>query len=283
MNSSSINIITLFLILGFGCQNRPFDKTGNGDVLIARVGNRMLYQKQIEDLVSEGTSSTDSVTIVNGFIQNWIRENLMILEAESKVAADININQLVEDYRSSLLVYNFEKKLVEERLDTVVSESERREFYEMHRNNYQLSHPLFKCIAGQFNKKNKLLKNIYNTFEKADLYTLQTVVQESAVKFHTDTSVYLTKEDLQSWIPQELFKNSLNTPKTIKYTDEDYEYFVKMVEFYDENTIPPFNFLESKISKTILSERKNALLREFRQQLYLQGISDKKFEIYNVQ
>lgn len=266
-----------------GCQNKAKIPSESKDVLIARVGNKMLYQRQIRDLVSEGTSSTDSITIVNGFIQNWIREGLMILEAEKIIAADINIDQLVDDYRSSLLVYNFEKKLVDEQLDTIVLNSEKYDFYEMHRNNYQLSHPIFKCIAGQFDKKNKSLRTVIRAYESGNLNDIQNITEDNAVKFHVDTSVYLTKDDLTTWIPQDFFKNKLNTPKAIRYSDKDYEYMVKMVEFYDENTIPPFNFLESRITKTILSERKNALLKEFRQQLYVKGIAEKKFEIYNIE
>lgn len=249
--------------------------------MIARVGQKMLYQRQVRDLVTEGTSPTDSVTIVNGYIQNWIREGLMIQEAESKIAADINIDQLVEDYRSSLLVYNFEKKLINEQLDTIVSDGAKRDFYDMHRNNYQLSHPIFRCIAGQFKRRNKSLRSIIKIYDSGSVEEIHDITKSNAVKFHVDTSVYLTKEDLQSWIPQEFFKNNLNSRKTIRYADSDFEYFVKMVEFYDENTIPPFNFLESRITKTILSERKNALLKEFRQQLYLKGIAEKKFEIYD--
>lgn len=271
-----------FVILAVqSCQNRSKIDQGIDDIVIARVGQKMLYQRQVRDLVTEGTSPTDSVTIVNGYIQNWIREGLMIQEAESKIAADINIDQLVEDYRSSLLVYNFEKKLINEQLDTIVSDGAKRDFYDMHRNNYQLSHPIFRCIAGQFKRRNKSLRSIIKIYDSGSVEEIHDITKSNAVKFHVDTSVYLTKEDLQSWIPQEFFKNNLNSRKTIRYADSDFEYFVKMVEFYDENTIPPFNFLESRITKTILSERKNALLKEFRQQLYLKGIAEKKFEIYD--
>lgn len=49
----------------------------------------------------------------------------MILEAEKNVAADINLNKLVDDYRSSLLVYNFEKRLVDQMLNTIITMDEK--------------------------------------------------------------------------------------------------------------------------------------------------------------
>lgn len=276
-------LIFMLLISLLSCSNKPKNKTLPDDKVIAKVGSKYLYQSQINELISEGTSPTDSVTIVNGFLQNWIREGLVILEAEKQVAADLNLDKLVDDYRSSLLVYNFENKLIENQLDTVVTISEKQEFYEMHKNNYRLSHPIFKCLAGKFSKKNKNLKNIEKAFSNLDLYSIETLASREAITFFADTSRYMIKEDLLTWMPSEVNNKIKKSQKPLKFSDSNYEYFVKMVEFYDENDIPPFSYIESKIEKTILSERKNKLLKDFRQQLYLKGISENKFEIYNIQ
>jgi len=278
-----ITLIFIVFLLLSGCKNRITNKTVSDDKVVAKVGNRYLYQSQINELISEGTSPTDSVTIVNGFLQNWIREGLMIIEAEKQVSSDLNLDKLVDDYRSSLLVYNFENKLIENQLDTIVSGEEKIEFYEMHKNNYRLSHPIFKCVAGKFSKKNKNLKNIEKVFDTKDVFSIESTVNQDVVKIFSDTSRYLTKEDLLSWLPQDLNSKTLNVRKTIKLTDANYEYYVKMIEFYDENDIPPFSYIESKIEKTILSERKNNLLKEYRQQLYLKGISENRFEIFDLQ
>ncbi len=276
-----INVILLFF-LGLGsCANPKSDLVDKTDVILAKVGSKTLYKSQVSELISEGTSPVDSTTIVNGFLQNWIREGLMILEAEKQVAADININKLVDDYRSSLLVYNFENKLIKEKLDTIIEAEEKQEYYEMNKNNYKLSHPIFKCVAGKFNKKNKNLSSIKKAFEENSYELLESILGSEAIKYQIDTSRYLVKEDLLSWMPVDMGKKLENTKKVISFSDNNYQYFVKMIEYHDENSIPPFYYIESKLNKSILSERKNNLLNEYRQQLYLKGISEKKFEVFN--
>ena len=93
-----------------GCKDGLFNDNAK-DPVVARVGEQYLFKSQLEELVHDGTSPTDSAAIVDGYVQNWIVENLMIREADKNVAADINLNKLVEEYRASLLVYNYEKKL----------------------------------------------------------------------------------------------------------------------------------------------------------------------------
>ncbi len=251
------------------------------DPIIARVGERNLFKSQIAELIHSGTSSTDSAAIVDGFIENWIRENLMILEAEKNVAADINLNKLVDDYRSSLLVYNFEKRLVDQMLDTIISMDEKNDYYESFKNQYLLSHPIFKCIIAKVSAKASGLKDIKSALGKSDLTESIFLIKEKAVYHHLDIERWMTIEDLESLLPLGMIEISeLSGGKIFQKKEKDYEYFVKIVTYYDEKRIPPFDFIEGKIIKTILSERKIELLKKYRQDLYDQGVSDQKFEVF---
>jgi hypothetical protein len=233
-------------------------------------------------LIYDGTSALDSAAIVDGYIQNWVRENLMILEAENNIAADINLTKLVDDYRSSLLVYNYEKKLVEEKLDTIILEVEKKSFYEGNKASYILSHPVFKCIIAKVPAKLKSeITNIRKALDKSDLTEAMFLIREKAIYHQLDTSLYVAKDDLESLVPGSLiYKLDKKSGNSYSVSDKDYEYFVKIIKYYDESSIPPFDFIESKIIKTILSERKNTLLKKYRQQLYDDALNKKIFEIY---
>lgn len=271
----------LLVLLSLGCKDGFYFNRNAKDPVVARVGERNLFKSQLEDLVHSGTSATDSAAIVDGYIQNWIRENLMILEAEKNVAADINLNKLVDDYRSSLLVYNYEKRLIETQLDTVISMDEKKAFYDQYKNQYILSHPIFKCLIAKLPAKSPDLTNIKKALGKSDLTEALFLIKEKAVYHHIDTDLFMTTDDLKALLPPNMVEAKKIAPNKIfqdKY--KDYEYFVKILDYYDENKIPPFEYIEVKIAKTILSERKIQLLKRYRQDLYENGISDKKFEIY---
>lgn len=278
---ASLSILVLSILFLYSCKDGFNFNRDTKDPIIARVGERNLFKSQIAELIHSGTSSTDSAAIVDGFIENWIRENLMILEAEKNVAADINLNKLVDDYRSSLLVYNFEKRLVDQMLDTIISMDEKNDYYESFKNQYLLSHPIFKCIIAKVSAKASGLKDIKSALGKSDLTESIFLIKEKAVYHHLDIERWMTIEDLESLLPLGMIEISeLSGGKIFQKKEKDYEYFVKIVTYYDEKRIPPFDFIEGKIIKTILSERKIELLKKYRQDLYDQGVSDQKFEVF---
>lgn len=276
-----LRYIIFFVIISyfFSCDNTK-SSDENEDKIIAQIGTKKLFYSQMSNLISEGISPVDSASIVEGFVQSWIRENLMLQEAEKKIASDININKLVEDYRSSLLVYNFEKQLVEDYLDTIITLSEKQAFYNANKPLYTISHPILKCVWAAVGVKSSYLSPISRALESNQIDEAIELITEGTVKYWVDTSTYLTFQELMSKVPLELNQSELKAKKLIKKRVGESEYFVKILELYDENTNPPFDYIEVKIEKTILSERKNTLLKNFRDQLYDKAKDNNKFHVY---
>jgi hypothetical protein len=268
--------------LTLSCKNGfDFNKKSK-DPVIAKVGDKKLFKSQLEMLVNAGSSATDSAAIVDGFIENWVRENLMIAEAEKNVAADINLNKLVDDYRSSLLVYNFEKRLIDQRLDTAIALSDKKAYYENNKNQYLLSHPIVQCIIAKIPEKDKGLSSVKSALNKSDLTEAFFLVKEKAVYHHIDAEKWLSIEEIKSLVPEgTLSTGDLKQGKLFQKHEGQFEFFVKILGYYDEKEIPPFEYIESKITKSIFSERKNKILRDFRNELYEKGLNDGRFEMYN--
>ncbi|MBK8349955.1 MAG: hypothetical protein IPL08_20960 [Saprospiraceae bacterium] len=274
-------ILLIFVFCMTACKDGFYFNKKAKDPILASVGERNLFKSQVDGLIHDGTSPTDSAAIVDGFVQNWIRENLMITEAESNVAADINLNKLIDDYRSSLLVYNYENKLIDKKLDTLLTYAEKKAYYDANKNQYVLSHPVFKCIIAKIPAKVPGLSSVKTALNKSDMTEALFLIKEKAVYHHIDTAMFLTIEDLKSLVPADMINSKdLSNGKVIQKKEKEFEYFVKILKYYDENKIPPFDYIEGKITKTILSERKIQLLKTYRQELYEKGIAEKKFEIY---
>ncbi|MBK9734966.1 MAG: hypothetical protein IPO92_08365 [Saprospiraceae bacterium] len=276
-----ILLISFLLLCSFGCKEGFLFNRNPKDPLIVKVGDRSLFKSQLDGIIGEGTSLADSAAITDGFIQNWIRENLMINEAEKNVAADINLDKLVDDYRSSLLVYNYEKRLVDQKLDTIVSYSEKLKFYNENKNQYILSHPILKCVVAKIPSKAPGFSTIRKAMEKSDLTETMYLFKEKASFHFIDTAKWLTVEDLNALVPSGMIENErMEKGRVFQKKEKDSEYFVKIIRYYDENKIPPFEYIEDKITKVILSDRKIQLLKQFRQNLYDNGIAEKGFEIF---
>ena len=48
-----------------------------------------LYPSDIEGIVPKGTSNEDSLLLVQSYIENWVRQTLLIKQAEENVDIDL--------------------------------------------------------------------------------------------------------------------------------------------------------------------------------------------------
>ena len=112
--------VTILLI---ACDQKPVKDQNR--IAIARANNAYLYLDNIKDIVPLGTSAKDSLELINQYINNWIHESLVIQKAEDNLPDEQKkVEKQLQDYRNSLITYAYEKELVKQKLDTVVSTDE---------------------------------------------------------------------------------------------------------------------------------------------------------------
>ena len=115
--------IGLMLVLGLvSCQN---SSDGKNDKVVATIYDKVLYQSDLQDILYDGISVNDSLVRTKAFIDNWIRRQLLIRQAENNLEkSELDCLKEIEDYRNSLIIYKYESLLISQNLDTVVSDEE---------------------------------------------------------------------------------------------------------------------------------------------------------------
>lgn len=119
-----ISIATgLMLVLTlFSCQN---SNNGKDDKPVAAIYDKVLYQSDLQGIMYDGISTNDSLVRTKVFIDNWIRRQLLIHQAENNLdKSELDCVKEIEDYRNSLIIYKYESMLIAQNLDTVVSDEE---------------------------------------------------------------------------------------------------------------------------------------------------------------
>ena len=89
----TIFLLTLFTILA-SCKNFNFKQSSNK--LLVTVYNKSLYLSDIEGMFPENATSQDSQMIITAYADRWIREQLVMSEAERNVPKDLNIDDLLK-------------------------------------------------------------------------------------------------------------------------------------------------------------------------------------------
>jgi hypothetical protein len=90
---------------------------------IVKVGSKTLYQEDLELMLPEGLSSPDSIIAAEHYIRQWISDILLYDIARKNVNDNEQIDRLVEKYRKSLTIFQYEEQLVKEKLSIATNDT----------------------------------------------------------------------------------------------------------------------------------------------------------------
>lgn len=256
---------------------------------IARVNNTYLYQEDIADLISEGTSREDSMLLVNDYINRWATQQLLIDRARVNLSdtEQAAYDKLVQQYKVDLYTEAYKNTVVSQQLDSSISQSAISSYYEENKENFKLNDELLKVrylyVDKNFGNLTDLEKELdrYNEDDKKRLSSLS--LQFKA--FNLNDSTWVKKEALFQELPilkteaDQVLKKSNFT----RIQDSLGVYLVKIEDILARNDIAPMSFVQPTIEQILLNQRKLELVKKLEKDITSDAINSKKFETYNPQ
>lgn len=253
---------------------------------VARANDSYLYQDDIQNIVPKGTSQKDSIELVKKFIDNWVREQLVIQKAENNLNdAQKNVEKQLEAYRNSLITYTYEKELVKQKLDTTVTNEEIEQYYNNNKSNFELKDNIIKVIYVKVNKKapgiNKLEKWYKSDLTK-DKEQLAEYCHQFAENFYLDDNSWLLFDDLLKEIPIQTYNKELflQNNRLVEVSDSLYNYYLNIKGFKIRNSSSPLSFEKDNIKNIILNKRKLQLVTKMKEDIYNDALNNQNIEIY---
>jgi len=268
-------LIVLVFITAQHCESpAPVDEE---DRLLAEVHDKSLYLSDMEGMIPEGASSHDSALIINAFVQRWIREALLLHEAERNIPKDLNIDKLVRDYRASLIRNTYEQQLVKKLLDSTITQAQLIEFYERNKEQYQLETPIVRCyfikVPAQVPEANKLGR--YWSDPERYYDQLVAYCNTYASSHHLVDSTWQELEDIAIQLPKGMLTvDNIRSKQKQAFTfkDSEYQYYFKAFELKNKKELAPLSYIEDQARKVILHRRKIKLLERKKEDLYEIGL-----------
>ncbi len=271
--------ICLLAMAGVGCQK---SKKAQSDRLLARVFNRTLYLSELDGMFPKGE---DSSLVINAYIERWIREALLLHEAERNIPSDLNIDKLVRDYRASLVRHSYEQVLVERYLDSIVTKEELEAFYENNKEQYQLETPIMRCFfikVPQPVYRSDELRRLWNSNKPEDYQKLVQYCSEFAEAHLLEDSTWHKVEDIAAELPPGILSpDNPGSKKEITLRDDKYEYYLRILELKNRKEIAPFNYIENQARRFILRSRIDKLLEEKKRDMYEIELRKGNVEIFS--
>lgn len=275
-------VLGLCLITLAACDTDQ--KASGEDVILAKVFNKPLYLSQLEGMVPNGTGAEDSSLIVNAYVERWVRESLLMHEAEKNIPKDLNIDELVRDYRASLIRHNYEKLIVEVQLDSTISQTELQQYYQDNQEQYVLKTPIVRCHLIKLpedQEGKEEVEDLWNQDNEASFPLLIDYCSRFASVYMLDDSTWYRAPDIMGQLPKgKISENDLTKGRSFNFTHEGYQYLLRVNDWAPKNKIAPISYVSDQASKVILHKRKLKLLEEKKEEIYDRELKMKNIEIY---
>jgi hypothetical protein len=280
----------LLALVAVSCQmvHRVTDTASElfGDAVVARVGEHKLMHSELAAYIPAGVSAEDSLSLAQQYIKSWAEELLFVDMAETYLSPEEqDVSRELEEYRRTLLKYRYEERYINERLDTLISDEEVRNYYTEHTEKFLVDRPLLKTrymVIPASSRSLKKIKELMSSDDAMDAIAADSLAFTAAVRY-VDSS--------DSWMDAILLARELGTDEEsmmkalknrfIELPGDDGNLRVAyVVDIVQKGKPAPLEYCAGRIEDIILSNRKHELVSGLERDLLSDARNKEKLVIY---
>lgn len=254
---------------------------------LASVGSTFLYEEELHDKLPKGLNKEDSIAFVEQYIDYWTKEQVILQKAEEVLSEESkDVNERLESYRKSLIIYTYEQAYIENRLDTTITNLEIEEYYNKNKKDFTLKGYIIKAYYGIFSDSLDLTnQNNWYKLKKTDDYaSLQGFSQIHSINYHLDTTSWIYFDEVLEKIPLENnihISSFIKNKKNIHFVENGKAYYLNVLDYKLKDELSPLAFEKNKIKTIILNQRTQKLRKELNENLYKDALNKQDIVIYN--
>ncbi|MEE4258025.1 MAG: hypothetical protein V2I47_13375 [Bacteroidales bacterium] len=258
---------------------------GSGEVLV-RVYDKYLYASDLEGVIPPGASARDSLTAVRNFIQNWVDRELIVKKAEENLPDDLrDFSDRIEEYRNSLIIFEYERMLVNQELDTNISREAILEYYQREKGNFLLKNDIVDLQYLKLHVDSPAIGK-FRQFIQSELPDEQDSLAMYSSKYASGFSImqdnWISIDEMLAFFPvQDYSYNDFRLNRDyLEVRDSVFIYMIHVMDYKPADSMPPVNFVERDIKNIILNKRKKDLIKNMRQSVLQDAIEHNQVEIF---
>jgi hypothetical protein len=277
----------IFILIFLASCSYFFDR--KNERVLARVYDDYLYESDLKEVVPPGTAPEDSAILARNFIDAWVRQKLLIRQAQNNLTEEqMDFTRQLENYKNSLLIFEYEHELVNQKLDTIISDEEIETYYSENKSNFLLKENIVQMqyVKLPLNSNNtRQFKQLIYSDESADKTRLSELAEKYAADYFLDNQNWLLFNDVMAQIPIKTYNQEeyLKNHQNLEVRDSLYYYIVRFKDFRIKETISPLSLEKDRIRNIILNKRKMEMINKMREDLYNNALKKHDFEIFGTE
>lgn len=282
--------VRCILVLGIALLTfsscRAISSLLHDDEVVAEVGRHYLYRSEVASLIPDGTSEEDSLRLALQYVNSWAADLIFLDVAEVQLTKDeMDVSEELEEYRRSLLKYRYEQRYINERLDTLVADSQIDDYYMEHLENFVLEVPVVKARFLRISAdspnlgviRKKMSSSLIEDLEAADSLSYFSAVKYTDYNGGWTDMVSLSREFGTDYA--ELLSSMRNgfIEKEDEYGKMNVAY---IADFIPAGETAPLEYCRPRIRNIIISVRKQKLISDLEQDLLTDARDKGKYKVF---
>lgn len=276
-------ISLIFLSFFSTCQKEKVED--KGEVIVSVYGKK-LYKTDLENIVYDGISYNDSVLRAKVYIDKWVHNQLLIRQAENNLKPEqLDFSKRLEEYRNSLVINKYETELINQNLDTEVTEDQIYDYYKNNSGEFRLNRDIVKVASITLPKDSKrkwVFTKWIRNYDTLMVDTLTYLANKYALEYDFNIKDWRDFEDVANIYNLKIKDNKsfLSNKKYFVVNDDETYTLVKICEYRLVGDESPCEMETDRIKYIILTNRKKALLENLYKDLHSKAIQDNALEVF---
>lgn len=261
------------------------DRYDTSDEVVVRVYNDVLLRSDLTAKMPYGQSEADSTRLADQIIKNWINTKTVLNFAERNLSeSQKDFSKQLQEYRNSLVVYAYERELINQKLDTIVSEREMKAYYDANSEIFKLKSYIVKLRFVKLNveaPKQKKLQKWFQSDDEEDFQKLYDYCQQYADNFYFEENEWLYLQDVLKEVPISVtdWNSFLQNTKYFEFESDSFQYLVRFFDYKLKDDRSPMSLERGKITDLILNRRKVELINQMRDDVVKESYANNKIQV----
>ena len=273
------------LVLVVGASACSFFRDAQ-DEPIAEAFGKKLYISDVKNIFPEGVKPSDSLTILKGYIDSWTRKQILLNIAEENLSSsDKDVEQELDDYRSTLLINRYEQQFLNQKLDTNVSKEEIQKVYSANSQSFVLTASIVKALYIKIKTTSPYLdkiRSLYKAGGESSMKELESIGRQAAENFDYFNDKWVFFNEILSELPTKPANADEFLVKNPNFEQHDnaYTYFVSVRQYKLKGSLSPFDYEMENIKSVILNKRRQELIESLEKGVFENAKRQKKVKVY---
>jgi len=284
MNKALVLLITVFCLVG--CR----DKNGSSNskrIPVAQVGKTILYYDEMPKLVQHGVNETDSAALIQNYINKWAKRQLLLQKAEDNLSPEImdEITLQMKETWNNLVIYQYQKQMMLEKMDTVLSDAEIENYYATNEKSFVLNSNIVKALLIKLPLESPNLEGVRKLVRSNnhdDMLQLEKYCFEFADKFDDFGERWIPMDRITVELRQNIDdqENFLKKNTFFETSDSESIYLIAIRDYRLRSSIAPLEYVRDEVKSIIWNNRRFEFIKSLENGIYNEPLKDNSFKIY---